>query len=83
MNEQIIEHLEQAFKQEFELVSHSFESLEKVVKEKMQLLGQGLLQRLVNLKTNGYQDSSIACKCGKSMKFVQHRGRDKKLPSDG
>ena len=76
MNEQIIEQLEQTFKHDFELVSHNFADLERVVKEKMQLLGQGLLQRMVNLKPNGYQGSSIACKCGCSMKFIQHRSRD-------
>jgi hypothetical protein len=76
MNEQIIEQLEQTFKNDFELVSHNFADLERVVKEKMQLLGQGLLQRMVNLKPNGYQGSSIVCKCGHSMKFVQHRSRD-------
>jgi len=76
MNEQIIEQLEQTFKRDFELVSHNFADLEKAIKEKMQLLGQGLLQRMVNLKPNGYQGSSIACKCGHSMKFVQHRSRD-------
>jgi len=76
MNEQIIKQLEQVFKQDFELVSHNFADLERTVKEKMQLLGQGLLQRMVNLKPNGYQGSSIACKCGHSMKFVQHRSRD-------
>ena len=31
---------------------------------------------MVNLKPNGYQGSSIACKCGHSMKFIQHRSRD-------
>jgi len=76
MNEQIIEQLERTFKHDFELVSHNFADLERVVKEKMQLLGQGLLQRMVNLKPNGYQGSSIACKCGHSMKFIQHRSRD-------
>lgn len=76
MNERIIEQLEQVFKHDFELVSHNFADLEKAVKEKMQLLGQGLLQRMVDLKPNGYHGSSIACKCGHSMKFVQHRSRD-------
>jgi len=76
MNEQIIEQLERIFKHDFELVSHNFADLERIVKEKMQLLGQGLLQRMVNLKPNGYQGSSIACKCGHSMKFIQHRSRD-------
>jgi hypothetical protein len=76
MNEQIIEQLKQTFKHDFELVSHNFADLERVVKEKMQLLGQGLLQMMVNLKPNGYQGSSITCKCGHSMKFIQHRSRD-------
>lgn len=76
MNEQIIEQLKQTFKNDFELVGNNFADLEMVVKEKMQLLGQGLLQRMVNLKPNGYQGSSIVCKCGRSMKFVQHRSRD-------
>jgi len=76
MNEQIIEQLEQAFKHDFELVRHNFADLEKVVKEKMQLLGQGLVQRMVNLKPNGYRGSCIPCKCGHSMKFIQHRSRD-------
>lgn len=76
MNEQIIEQLKQTFKHDFDLVRHNFADLEQAVKEKMQLLGQGLLQRMVDLKPNGYQGSSIACQCGGSMKFVQHRGRD-------
>jgi hypothetical protein len=76
MNEQIIGQLEKTFKHDFELVSHNFADLEKAVKEKMQQLGQGLLQRLVNLKPNGYHGTSIACNCGRSMKFIQHRSRD-------
>jgi hypothetical protein len=76
MNEQIIEQLEQTFKHDFELVSHNFADLEKAVKEKMRQLGQGLLQRLVNLKPNGYHGTSILCNCGGSMKFIQHRSRD-------
>jgi hypothetical protein len=31
---------------------------------------------MVNLKPNSYQGSSIACKFGYSMKFIQHRSRD-------
>jgi hypothetical protein len=50
--------------------------LEELVKEKMQLLGQGLLQRVVNRQKNGYKGSSMACECGGSMRFVQHRSRD-------
>jgi hypothetical protein len=42
----------------------------------MRLLGQGLLQRLVQRGVNGYGGSSMACKCGGSMKFIQHRRKD-------
>jgi hypothetical protein len=76
MNKQIVEQLLQTFKNDFELVRGNFADLENAVKEKMQLLGQGLLQRMVNLRPNGYQGSSMACKCGHSMKFIQHRSRD-------
>jgi hypothetical protein len=50
--------------------------LEEAVKVTMQQLGLGLLQRLVERSSNGYKGSSIACECGGSMKFVQHRKRD-------
>lgn len=76
MNDQIIKQLAETFKHDFELVNHNFPDLEKAVKEKMQQLGQGLLQRLVDLKPNGYHGTSIPCNCGRSMKFIQHRSRD-------
>lgn len=46
------------------------------MQEKLQLLGQGLMQRLVNRSLNGYQGPAIHCECGSSMKFMQHRPKD-------
>ena len=76
MDNKIIQQLEEAFAQEFELVQHDLGATEELVKQKMQLLGQGLLQRLVDRNPNGYQGSSIACHCGSSMRMVQHRRKD-------
>ena len=55
---------------------HGLGKTEQLIKQKMQLLGQGLLQRLIAQAPNGYQGSCIPCQCGGSMKFVQHRSRD-------
>jgi len=76
MNEKVIEQLAEAFKHDSELVQDDLGAIEQAVGQKMQLLGQGLLQRLVNRQPNGYKGSSMACKCGGSMKFVQHRKRN-------
>jgi hypothetical protein len=72
----IIDQLEAMYGQEFKLVQHDIGKTEQLVKQKMQLLGQGLLQRLVEKSPNGYQGSCIPCQCGGSMRFVQHRSRD-------
>ena len=76
MNEGIIEQLAETFKQDFDLIQDDLGALEQAVKEKMRLLGQEFLQRLVNRKPNGYEGSSMVCKCGGSMKFIQHRNKD-------
>jgi hypothetical protein len=76
MNEIIIAQLLDTFKQDFELAQNDLGALEQAVKEKMLLLGRGLLQKLVDSGSHGYQGSSIACQCGDSMKFVQHRPKD-------
>jgi len=76
MDTQIIDQLQVFFGEEFRLVQHDLGKMEQLVQQKMQLLGQGLLQRLVDSETNGYQGSSIPCGCGGSMEFVQHRSRD-------
>ncbi len=76
MNEEIIEQFAEIFKQDFDLIQNDLGALEQGVKEKMWLLGQGLLQRIVNQKPNGYKGSSQACKCGSSMHFIQHRNKN-------
>ena len=76
MDTKILELLEEYFDEEFVLVQHDVAALEQLVKEKMQLLGQGLFQRAVNRQPNGYKGSSITCKCGGLMRFVRHRCRD-------
>jgi hypothetical protein len=76
MDARILEQLEEYFNEEFALVCHDLAMLESLVKEKMRLLGQGLLQRTVNRQPNGYKGNSMACECGGSMRFVQHRPRD-------
>jgi len=73
MDAKILEQLQEYFNEEFALVRHDLSALEALVKDKMRLLGQGLLQRTVNSKANGYKGSSMACECGSSMRFVQHR----------
>ena len=76
MDTKIIDELEAAYSEELTLVTGDLAALEQAVKTKMQQLGKGLLQRLVDHGRNGYKGSSMACKCGGSMKFVQHRSKD-------
>ena len=76
MDNRIIDQLEAAYADEFTLVAGDLGVLEEAVKAKIQQLGHGLLQRLVDRDANGYKGSSMACKCGNSMKFIQHRSKD-------
>ena len=76
MDTKILKQLEEAFNGEFDLVEDDLGSLEEIVIKKMRLLGQGLLQRLVDRSANGYKGSSLVCKCGGSMRFVNHRKRE-------
>jgi len=76
MDNKVINQLEATYSEEFSLVADDLGNLEETVKAKMQQLGQGLLQRLVDRGLNGYKGSSMACKCGSSMKFIQHRSKD-------
>lgn len=76
MDNKIIAELEATYSEEWTLVQDDLGALEEAVKVQMQQLGQGLLQRLVDRGANGYKGSSIACKCGGSMKFIQHRSKD-------
>lgn len=76
MDNKILEQLEESFAEEITLAGDDLDSLEMLVKEKLQMLGKGLLQRLVDRSANGYKGSSMACECGNSMKFIQHRNKD-------
>ena len=76
MDNKIIDQLEATYSEEFNNVAGDFGNLEAAVKAKMYQLGQALLQRLVDRQANGYKGSSIVCKCGGSMKFIQHRRKD-------
>ena len=76
MNEQILSELEGLYEQEVGNFTNDLGTMETAVKELVNSLGKQLLQRLVERQPNGYQGSSIACRCGNSMKFVQHRKRD-------
>ena len=58
INTKIIEQSQSLYSQEFKLVQHDLGKTEELVKQKMQLLGQGLLQRLVQQVPNGYQSAN-------------------------
>jgi hypothetical protein len=75
MDTKILDELEVACSQKLSLIGEDLGALEAAVKAKMRQLGQGLLQRLVRRKSNGYQGSSLACECGGSKRFVGHRSR--------
>ena len=76
MNEQILSELQTLIEQEVENFANDLGETEIAVKELMASLGKGLLQRLVDRQANGYKGSSILCKCGGSMKFIQHRPKN-------
>ena len=76
MDTKIIDELEEAYSEELTLVAGDLGALEQAVRAKMQQLGKGLLQRLVQRQPNGYKGSSIFCNCGGSKRFVGHRAKD-------
>ena len=76
MDTKILEELEAAYADELNLAGSDLGALEAAVKDKMQQLGQGLLQRLMQRQPNGYKGSSMACSCGGSKRFVGHRVKD-------
>lgn len=76
MDTKITDELEEAYSEELNLVAGDLGALEQAVRAKMQQLGQGLLQRLVQRQPNGYKGSSISCNCGGSKRFVGHRAKD-------
>jgi hypothetical protein len=76
MDTKILKELEAAYSEELNLVAGDLGALEAAVKTKMEQLGQGLLQRLVQRQSNGYKGSSMSCNCGGSKRFVWHRAKD-------
>ena len=76
MNTKILDELEACFGQELSLVGENLGDLESAIVLKMRELGQGLLQRVVSSKPNGYRGSSMACDCGGAMRFVGHRSKN-------
>ena len=76
MYEEILDKMQGLLKDEIKNFNSDFGKMEQVVMEMMMSFGKGLLQRLVDSGSNGYQGSSTTCECDSSMKFVQHRGRD-------
>lgn len=73
MDTRILEELEAAYSEEFDLLAGDLGALEQAVESKMRQLGRGLLQRVVRRQPNGYKGSSIFCDCGGSKRFVGHR----------
>jgi hypothetical protein len=73
MDTKIIEHLEAFFSQEIDPAVCDLGVLEACVKQKLDLLGKGLLQRLVERSNNGYRASRIRCDCGGTLRFVGRR----------
>jgi hypothetical protein len=75
MYEEILDQMQELLKDEIKNFSGDFGKLEQAVMAMMMSFGKGLLQRAVDCTHNGYKGSSIACECGRSMKFVQDRPR--------
>jgi hypothetical protein len=75
MDSKILDVLEEAFVDELELVG-DLGDLEGVIMQKLLTLGQGLLQRVVRRKPNGYEGSALACSCGGRKRFIGHRPRE-------
>lgn len=76
MNKEILDQLEKLLKQEVKNLGTNFAADEQTVMRMMMSLGKSLLQRVADSATHGYQGSSIACRCGGCMKFIQHRTKD-------
>lgn len=73
MDTKILEQLEAFFSQEIDLAGCDLGILESSVKHKLDLLGKGLLQRLIERSDKGYKGSHIRCDCGGTLRFVGNR----------
>ena len=76
MDTKILDELEAAYCEELDLLADDLGALEQAVDSKMRQLGQGLLQRVVRRRRNGYKGSSVLCDCGGSKRFVGHRAKN-------
>jgi hypothetical protein len=76
MDTTITERFKEAFAEEIEKVRHDLGALEALIKQKLDSLGRDVLEDLANSHANGYQGSSLVCKCGSVSRFVQYRGKD-------
>ena len=73
MDTKILEQLEAIFSQEIDLAGCDLGILESSVKHKLDLLGRGLLQRLIERSDKGYKGSRVRCDCGETLRFVGNR----------
>jgi hypothetical protein len=76
MYDDILDQMQELLKDEIKNFSGDFEKAEQAVITMFMSFGKALLQRVVDSTRNGYEGSSIACPCGGSMKFVQHRAKE-------
>jgi hypothetical protein len=76
MDTKILQKLEACFCQELDLAGCDLGTLEATVKQGLELLGKGLLQRLVERSDKGYKGSHIPCDCGGTLRFVGHRAKN-------
>jgi hypothetical protein len=76
MDTRILEQLEESFAQEIALAGNELGSLDVLLKEKLQLLGSGLLQRLVNRGANGYEGALPAAPCRLHLPATRYPHRD-------
>jgi len=76
MDTKILEQLEGIFTQEIDLAGCDLGALESAVKHKLDSLGKGLLQRLVERSNQGYRGSRVRCCCGETLRFVGSRAKN-------
>jgi hypothetical protein len=76
MREEILSQMQKLVEDEIANLAGDLGTLETHIMQAMMSFGKNLLQRVLDHHANGYQGSSVACRCGGSMRFVQHRPRN-------
>ena len=76
MREEILSQMQKLVDDESENLAGDLATLETHIMHAMMSFGKNLLQPVLDHHANGYQGSSVACRCGGSMRFVQHRPRN-------